>query len=63
MNPTEYYRGGTNLKPRLRDVQMDSATGLVQPTRGISVFSQPANLERFGGAYRVTNLPPNLQIV
>jgi hypothetical protein len=63
MSPTDYYRGGTNLKPRLRDVQIDPTTGLVQPTRGISVFNQPDNLGRFGGAYRVTNLLPNLHII
>jgi hypothetical protein len=29
----------------------------------VSVQDSPVGLERYGGAYEVTNLPPNLQIV
>jgi hypothetical protein len=61
--PIEYYRGGTNLQARRREVRFDPTTGLVLPERGISVQSRPDGLERFGGAYRVTNLPPELRIV
>jgi hypothetical protein len=63
MPATEYYRGGSSLKPRFRDIKLDPATGLVQPTRGISVYSRPEGLERFGGAYRVTTIPDNLRIM
>jgi len=52
-----FYRGGTNLRPKPFEVKM------VQPTLGISVFSRPDHLERFGGAYRVTNLPEELTII
>ncbi len=49
--------------PRPREVRIDKATGLVQPVRGISVYSRPDNLDRFGGAHRVTNLPAELMVL
>jgi hypothetical protein len=52
-----FARGGTNLRPKPFEVKMDPASGLVQPSYGISVFSRPDHLERFGGAYRIANLP------
>jgi len=58
-----FYRGGTNLRPKPFEVKVDPASGLVLPTHGISVFSRPDHLERFGGAYRVTNLPEELTII
>jgi hypothetical protein len=61
--PGDYYRGGNSLKPRPREIRIDRATGLVKPTRGVSVYDRPDNLERFGGAHRVTNVPENLRIV
>src|SRR5690242_11726813 len=63
MTPAEFYRGGRSLKPKLREVRIDPATGLVKPERGISVFNRPDNLERFGGAHRVTNVPERLKII
>ena len=59
----DYYRGGNSLKPKLRDVKIDRATGLVSTKRGVSVYDRPDNLDRFGGAHRVTNLPVELQII
>ena len=38
------------------EVKMDPASGLVQPTRGIAVFSRPDYLERFGSARRPAGL-------
>jgi hypothetical protein len=35
----------------------------LRTTHGVSVFDDPGNLARFGGAYQVTNVPPTLQIV
>lgn len=58
-----FYRGGTNLMPKPFEVKLDRASGLVQPTHGISVFSRPDHLDRFGGAYRLTNLPEALSII
>jgi len=63
MSPSEYYRGGTNLKPRRDEVRFDPATGLVLPRRGVSVYSRPDNLDRFGGPYKIMQLPPGLRIL
>ncbi len=63
MSPIEYYRGGSSLKPQPIDVRFDPATGLLRPGRGVSVYSRPDGLERFGGAHRVTQGPPELTIV
>jgi hypothetical protein len=63
MATAEYYRGGTNLKPRPFEVKIDPVTGLLQPTHGISVFSRPDSLDRFGGAFRVTCVPEELTII
>jgi hypothetical protein len=60
---TEFFRGGNSLKPRARDVKVDPSTGLLQITRGVSVFSRPENLDRFGGAYRLSNLPGELRVI
>lgn len=63
MTAPRYYRGGPSLAPRPNDLRIDSATGLVRPGHGVSVQSVPDGLERFGGAFEVTNVPPNLTIV
>jgi hypothetical protein len=63
MLPVEYYRGGNSLKPKPGELYRDRATGLVLPIRGVSVFSTPDNLDRFGGPHRVANVPPELRIV
>jgi hypothetical protein len=63
MNSGEFFRGGTNLKPRPREVRVDPLTGLVQPTHGISVYSRPDNLDQFGGPDRVSQLPAKLRII
>lgn len=63
MAPTDYYRGGSSLKPRPIDVRIDPATGLLRIDRGVSVYSRPDGLQHFGGAYRVTQVPPELRII
>jgi hypothetical protein len=63
MAEDNFYRGGTNLRPKSFEVKIDRASGLVQSTHGISVFSTPDHLERFGGAYRLTNVPEVLLII
>ena len=63
MSSPKYYRGGTNLTPKLGEVKIDKATGMVLPQRGLSVFDRPDNLDRFGGANEVTNLPEGLRII
>lgn len=59
----DYYRGGNSLKPKPKELRIDPRTGLVLPVHGVSVFSRPDNLERFGGPYRVTNVPDELRII
>src|SRR5262245_3939752 len=63
MATTNYYRGGPSLKPKPREVKINRGTGLLTTKRGVSVYDRPENLQRFGGAYRVTNLPPELRII
>jgi hypothetical protein len=38
-----YYRGGSSLKPRRSEVKIDSRTGLLRSTRGVSVQKTMAN--------------------
>ena len=63
MDAPKYYRGGPSLKPLPSDYRIDRSTGLLKSTRGVSVRDQPDGLDRFGGAYEVGNLPPNLGII
>jgi len=58
-----YYRGGPTLIPRLFEVRTDRATGLVLPRRGVSVSTRTDGLDRFGGAYEITFVPPELMII
>ena len=59
----KYYRGGPSLAPRRIDVIINRKTGIVMPTRGVSVFDRPDGLDRFGGAFEVETIPNTLQIV
>ncbi len=58
-----FYRGGSTLKPKPREVKIDPVTGLVQTDRGVSVFDRPDNLHRFGGAFLLANVPESLRII
>ncbi len=59
------FRGGPTLQMRDIDVKIDKQTGLVQPGKGVSLSSDPASLERFGGAYEIdmTSVPPELEVI
>jgi hypothetical protein len=59
----DYYRGGSNLVPRRNEVRIHRISGLVLPQRGVSVYSRPDGLDRFGGAYRIVSVPAGLRIV
>ena len=49
--------------PRLGiDVLIDRDSGLLRTDRGISLFANPATVERFGGAYRVESIPEGLKM-
>ena len=56
----ELYRGGNKMKVRSRDVEI--VDDLVQPTRGVSVNSNPGAVANFGGAYKIGDLPNGLTI-
>jgi hypothetical protein len=58
------YRGGDSLQVRLGvDVQIDRSTGLVKTTHGLSLDLDAAALRKFGGAFQVEKIPPELRIV
>ena len=61
--PQALFRGGADLTPRRGiDVLIDRNTGLLRTDRGISLFDDPAQVEQFGGAYRVESIPEGLTI-
>ena len=61
--PQALFRGGADLTPRLgTDVLIDRHTGLLRTDRDISLFADPAKVERFGGAYRMEAIPEGLKM-
>lgn len=62
MSEKRYYRGGRSLKVRSIDVLVGD-DGLLRTDRGVSVQDTPTGLERFGGAYEVASVPPELHVV
>ena len=58
-----YYRGSQDLTPGPRDLTIDKATGLVLPKGGISLNTDPGQLQKFGGAHKVVSIPSGLEIV
>lgn len=61
--PQVLFRGGSDLTPRLGiDVLTDPNTGLLRTDRGISLFDDPAKVERFGGAYQIEFIPEGLKV-
>src|SRR5205807_4499243 len=56
------YRGGSSFDPKMGEYKVD-AEGNVKPTRGVSVNTDPAKVERFGGANEIKLLPPELQAI
>src|ERR1051325_4578479 len=57
------YRGGISLRFRRDEVKIDPLTGLLRTTYGISVDTDPEFVRRFGGAFRITNVPEGLEII
>ncbi len=61
--PQALFHGGPDLTPRLGiDVLIERSTGLLRTDRGISLFDDPAKVERFGAAYRVESFPEGLKM-
>lgn len=65
IDPTtvDVFRGGTDMTVKPGEIRVDPMTGLVQPTHGLSLDTDPANLIRFGGVSKVRSIPDELQIV
>lgn len=55
-----FYRGGSSVAPKPGEYKIKD--GLVQPTHGVSVFSNPAKTEKWG-THEVTSVPDELQII
>jgi hypothetical protein len=45
------------------DIKIDKNTGLVQPGKGVSVNTDQTGLGKFGGAYKVESVPPELEVI
>lgn len=58
----DVFRGGGDVTVKPGEVKI-GADGLVQPTRGISVDTDAANVVRFGGSKRIVSIPDELQII
>jgi hypothetical protein len=58
-----FYRGGNSLTPLPHEVRVDPVSGLLRATHGVSVWSKPNGLQRFGGAYKITQVPEELAII
>ena len=65
IDPTKVkvFRGGKSFDVRPIDVKLDKTTGLVIPTKGLSLDLLPSNVERFGGAHEITSIPKELKII
>lgn len=58
-----YFRGGSSFKLKPGEVKINQETGLVRTIHGVSIYNNPSGLSRFGGAYRIDNLPKGLNII
>lgn len=65
LNPAEYqvFRGGPGFAVGPNDTVIDRVTGLIKPTKGISLHIDPSTLERFGGGYQINGLSSELKII
>lgn len=63
IDPTavDVYRGGQSLEIKPGDVKV--VNGLVQPTHGMSLDTDPSGLARFGGVSKVKSIPGELQVM
>lgn len=57
------YRGGNDFTIKPGEVKIDSKTGLVKTTHGVSLDVNPDTVSKFGGAYRIESLPEGLRII
>jgi hypothetical protein len=64
LNPKEtpVFRGGSSMQARPVDVKT-TPTGMVKPTRGVSLNTDPNSLARFGEVRQIKSIPEGLKIV
>jgi hypothetical protein len=58
----DIYRGGGGLEVKPGEVRI-AKNGLVQPTHGISLETDPSGLARIGIVNKVKSIPDELQII
>ncbi|GHT12370.1 hypothetical protein FACS1894170_07120 [Planctomycetales bacterium] len=57
------FRGGGSMDlDDIKNVRIDS-NGLVKPSHGLSLNLDPEKVKKFGGAFKVKNIPDELQIM
>ncbi len=61
--PTNVYRGGDSFELKANEYKINQETGLVKSTHGVSVDVVASTVDKFGGAYKITELPEGLKIV
>ncbi|WP_066496637.1 hypothetical protein [Abyssisolibacter fermentans] len=57
------YRGGNNFTVKPNEVKTNKNTGLVKTTHSVSLDTNPNTVSKFGGAYKIDNLPEGLKII
>ena len=57
------YRGGDDFTVESKDIKINSETGNVRTTYGVSLDVDPNTVSKFGGAYRIGSLPEGLEII
>jgi|GEM_PF-3980431 len=57
------YRGGGKFVISDKDIKIDPNTGMVKTTHGVSVNTSAEKIDKFGGAYEITSMPEELQII
>lgn len=56
------YRGGNDFNVKPNEVKINSATGNVKTSHGVSVDVNSSTVSKFSGAYRIDSLPEGLKI-
>ena len=57
------YRGGSSFTVTSKDIRINSATGNVKTTHGVSLNVNPSSLTGLGGAYRIESIPVGVNII
>jgi hypothetical protein len=65
LDPTQaqVFRGGSSFTLKPNEAHVDKPSGLVKPTHGPSLETNPDALHRFGGPRRIRGIPKELKII